>query len=97
MEVVLTVDGEEQVIVTHGAGRFLGELNLLTGMRVFVDARVAEPGEVLAIPADQLRRIIATEPHLSDVILATFMTRRNVLWKERLPRPRYRVASTHRK
>lgn len=79
VEVVLTVDGEEQVIVTHGAGRFLGELNLLTGMRVFVDARVAEPGEVLAIPADQLRRIIATEPHLSDLILATFMTRRNVL------------------
>ena len=79
VEVVLTVDGEEQIIVTHGAGRFLGELNLLTGMRVFVDARVSEPGEVLAIPADQLRRIIATEPHLSDLILATFMTRRNVL------------------
>ncbi len=79
VEVVLTVDGEEQIIVTHGAGRFLGELNLLTGMRVFVDARVAEPGEVLVIPVDQLRRIIATEPHLSDVILATFMTRRNVL------------------
>ena len=33
-------DGEEQLIVRHGPGRFLGELNLLTGMRVYVSARI---------------------------------------------------------
>src|SRR6202167_4972173 len=79
VDMVVSDGAGEQLVAQHGAGRFLGELNLLTGMRVFVDARVAEPGEVLVIPVDQLRRIIATEPHLSDVILATFMTRRNVL------------------
>ena len=78
IEIVLEVDGDEQVIVTHGPGKFLGELNLLTGLRVFVSARVAEDGEVLAIPVEELRRIIATEPQLSDKILATFMT---MLWK----------------
>jgi thioredoxin reductase (NADPH) len=76
VEILITTDGEERLIIAHGAGRFLGELNLLTGLRVFVDARVAEAGEVLAIPVDALRRIIATQPQLSDKILATFMARR---------------------
>jgi thioredoxin reductase (NADPH) len=79
VEVVLDVDGEERVIITHGPGRFLGELNLLTGLRVFVSARMAEDGEVLAVPADDLRRVLATQEHLSDKILATFMARRNEL------------------
>lgn len=76
VDIILDVDGEEQVIVTHGPGRFLGELNLLSGLRVFVSARVAAPSELLAIPVEALRRIIATEPLLSDKILATFMARR---------------------
>ena len=44
VEILLDADGEERVIATHGPGRFLGELNLLTGLRVFVSARVAESG-----------------------------------------------------
>jgi thioredoxin reductase (NADPH) len=79
IDIVLEVDGNEQVIVTHGPGRFLGELNLLTGLRVFVSARVAGDGEVLAIPVEEFRRIIATQPQLSEKILATFMARRDAL------------------
>lgn len=79
IEIVLDVDGEERVIISHGPGRFLGELNLLTGLRVFVSARVAEDAELLAVPVEEFRRIIATEPQLSDKILATFMARRNEL------------------
>ncbi len=73
---VVVDDADDQVIVTPRAGQFLGELNLLTGVRAFVSARVAEPGEVLAVPADRLRRVIATEPELGDKILAAFMARR---------------------
>ncbi len=76
VEILLDSDGESLVITTHGPGRFLGELNLLTGLRVFVSARVAESGEVLAVPVKTFRRIIATEPQLSDKILAAFMARR---------------------
>jgi len=79
VEAVLDVDGEEQVIATHGPGRFLGELNLLTGLRVFVSARVVETSELLVIPVEEFRRIIAIEPNLSDKILAAFMARRNEL------------------
>ena len=45
IEVVLRVDGEEQIIVQHGPGRFLGELNLLTGLRVFVSAGWPRPAK----------------------------------------------------
>jgi len=60
VEIVVNSEGKERVIARHGAGRFLGELNLLTGQRVFVSARVAEAGEVIAVPRDALRRLIAT-------------------------------------
>jgi thioredoxin reductase (NADPH) len=79
VEIVIRTEDEEKLLVAHGPGRFLGELNMLTGLRVFVDARVTEGGEVLAIPVETLRRIVATQPHLSDKILATFMARRTEL------------------
>ena len=77
-QVEITVEGGD-VVATHGPGRFLGELNMLTGSRVFVTARVSERGEVLAVPATSLRLVLATEPELSDKILATFMERRATL------------------
>jgi thioredoxin reductase (NADPH) len=79
VEIVVNDQGKEKVIARHDAGRFLGELNLLTGQRVFVSARVAESGEVIVVPRDALRRLIATDPSLSDKILAAFLARRAIL------------------
>src|SRR6202043_740683 len=69
-DIVVRSDGEEHTITRHGPGRFLGELNLLTGQRVFVSARIAEPGEVIVVPVAALRQVLATNPHLGDTILA---------------------------
>ena len=79
VDIVVHSDGEERVITRHGARRFLGELNMLTGLRVFVSARVVEPGEVIVVPIADLRRMLATEPGLGDTILAAFMARRDAL------------------
>jgi thioredoxin reductase (NADPH) len=79
VEIVISADGNERVIARHTPGRFLGELNLLTGQRVYVSALVAEAGEVLAIRHDAFRRVIATEASLSDKILAAFLARRAIL------------------
>src|SRR5581483_8937495 len=46
VEITGAFDGEDVVLATHGPGRFLGELNLLTGQRVYLTARVVEAGEV---------------------------------------------------
>ncbi|MEU9831935.1 FAD-dependent oxidoreductase [Streptosporangium sp. NPDC048047] len=79
---VATVEGfgvDDQVIGVHGAGRFLGELNVLTGQVGFVTGVVAEDGEVLAVPAGALRRLVAEDPALGDLILRAYLIRRTML------------------
>ena len=79
VEIVIRTDGEEQIIVHHGPGSFLGELNLLTGQRVYVSARVVESGEVIVVPRAALQQVIATNPGLGDTILVAFLARRSML------------------
>ncbi len=50
---ILGVDGE--VITRHGARRFLGEVSLVTRQRPYLTARVAEPSEIVVVPADVFR------------------------------------------
>ena len=71
--------GAERLIAAHGPGRFLGELNLLTGETVFVSAVAHEPGEILVVPAARLREIVAGDPVLGDLILRAFVVRRSIL------------------
>jgi thioredoxin reductase (NADPH) len=79
VDIVVTVDGGENVIAHHGPGRFLGELNMLTGLRVFVSARVVKSGEVVVAARDRLRQLMATNSQLGDTILAAFVARRALL------------------
>jgi thioredoxin reductase (NADPH) len=73
---------EARVIISHGPGRFLGELNLLTGQGVFLTAVVSEPGSVLILDVDELRRLLAEEPTLSELILRALLLRRSLLQGE---------------
>ncbi|GGP17998.1 FAD-dependent oxidoreductase [Nonomuraea glycinis] len=77
---VVEGDGAKQrTIAVHGPGRFLGELGLLIGQAGFVTAVVREPGEVLAVPADEVRTLVAGDPALGDLILRSYLTRRTLL------------------
>src|ERR1700722_9849187 len=69
VDIVVAVDGGESVIVHHGPGRFLGELNMLSGLHVFVSAKVVTAGEVVVVSRGQLRQLMATKPRLGDTIL----------------------------
>jgi thioredoxin reductase (NADPH) len=79
VEVAVHSDGEERIINRQGPGRFLGELNLLTGERVYLSAHIVEPGEVLVVPRAALQHVIATNPGLGDTILTAFLARRRGL------------------
>ena len=92
VEIVARIDLEEHLIAHHGAGHFLGELNLLTGQRVFLSARVVEPAELLVLSTESLRTVIATRPALSDTILAAF--RPVARFSETTPQARFRVVGT---
>ncbi len=72
------VDGDV-VLVVQGAGRFLGELNLLTGQRPYFTARVREAGRVLVIPPQEFHRLMSSKPDLADVIFTALTARREQL------------------
>jgi thioredoxin reductase (NADPH) len=67
------------VVISHGPRRFIGEFNMITEQRVFLTARVREAGRILEVPRPELRRVLATEGDLADVIVATFIARRRSL------------------
>jgi thioredoxin reductase (NADPH) len=71
--------GDERLVSVHGPGRFLGELNLLSGQPAFVTAVVREPGEVLAVPVERLRELAARDTTLADLILRALLVRRSIL------------------
>ena len=74
-----TGDEPEAVVARYGPGGFLGELNFLTGQTVYLMARVTEAGRIHRITRAQFRRLMATEPDLSDILLRTFLARRDLL------------------
>lgn len=79
VEIIENFGEESRTIARHGAGRFLGEMNMFTGQAVYLTARVREAGETIVIPAARLREIVAGEPDLSEVILRAFLVRRSIL------------------
>ena len=79
IDVFVRIDGHEEILRRHEPGGFLGELSLLTGQRTYVEARMAEAGELIVVPQEAFRRMIATEPELSDTLLRAFVGRRTAM------------------
>ncbi|MFF7966547.1 FAD-dependent oxidoreductase [Streptomyces sp. NPDC007903] len=70
---------EERTMAVHGPGRFLGELGLLEGQAAFETAVVREAGEILAVPVERQRALVARDPVLGDLILRAYLGRRYLL------------------
>src|SRR5215213_6334705 len=81
VEMVDDFAGEARTIAVFLAGRFLGELNMLTGQGLYLSAVVREGGEVLAISRERLKEVVTEEPNLSDIILKAFLARRSYLMR----------------
>lgn len=69
----------ERTVGVHGAGRFLGELSLVTGEAAFLSAVVRVPGEVLRVPVEQVRELVTQDVAIGDLILRAFLLRRSLL------------------
>src|SRR4029453_7824825 len=83
---IAIVEGEAAIrdtagaeIVRHGASGFLGEMNLLTGQTVFLTAVVTQPMRYIAVDRDIFRRLLFEDSSLADLLLSTFVRRREVL------------------
>ena len=76
VEVIDDFAGEARTMGVMRPGRFLGDLNMLTGQPIYLSAVVRVGGEVLAISRERLKEVVTEEANLSDVILKAFLARR---------------------
>ena len=76
---VAILDAADNEIVRHGESKFLGEMNLLTGQTVFLTAVATQPLRYIAVERDALRPLLFDDGPLSDLLLSTFMARREAL------------------
>jgi thioredoxin reductase (NADPH) len=74
---VLDAAGNE--VVRHGSSGFLGEMNLISGQTVYLTAIVTEPMRYIAVERDALRPLLFDDGPLSDLLLGTFVSRREAL------------------
>ena len=76
---VAIVEAAGNELVRQGPSGFLGELNLLSGQTVFVNALVVVPVRYIAVERSALRSLLNEDGQLSDLILSTFISRRESL------------------
>ncbi|HEU4559652.1 MAG TPA: FAD-dependent oxidoreductase [Longimicrobium sp.] len=77
---ILDPTGEvPQHVTIHVAGEFTGDVDVLTGRASLVDGLVIEPGEVLELHPEQIRKVVGEMPEISETLLRAFLMRRTLL------------------
>ena len=76
---VAVLDASGREIVRHGPSGFLGETNLLSGQTVFLTAVVTQRMRYIAVEREAVRALVFEDSGLSDVLLTTFIARRERL------------------
>ena len=86
---IAIIEGEAAVqdaagheIVRHGPSGFLGEINLLSGQTVFLTAVATQPMRYIAVDRDALRPLLFEDALLGDLLLSSFMSRREALQRQ---------------
>jgi hypothetical protein len=79
VEIVDASRGALRTVAVHEPGEFTGDVDMVSGRAALITARVSRPGEVLALDAAALRRVVTELPELAELILTAFLTRRTLL------------------
>src|ERR1700680_240909 len=76
LDIIQPTDQGELTIVQHEPGQFTGELNMLTGRRSLVCARMGEAGEVIELSPEEMQALVQTDVGISQVLMTAFIFRR---------------------
>jgi thioredoxin reductase (NADPH) len=76
VEIMGRYGASETIITVHGPGEFTGDVNMLSGRRMVVQARVAKAGKVIELNHEQMLNLIQTDTELSDILMRAFILRR---------------------
>ena len=70
---------EERLVRMHLPGEFTGDVDMLTGRRALVTARVEKDGQVIEMSTGELRRTVDEIPELGETFVKAFLMRRSLL------------------
>src|SRR5919206_1569286 len=76
VEIVRPFGAHETLVTIHSSGEFTGEVNMLSGRRSLVRARVTKPSEVIELDHQQMLGLVQTDAELSDILMRAFILRR---------------------
>jgi thioredoxin reductase (NADPH) len=76
IEIVRPFGTQETLITIHSDGQFTGEVNMLSGRRSLVRARVTKPGKVIELDHPQMLSLVQTDAELSGIFMRAFILRR---------------------
>jgi thioredoxin reductase (NADPH) len=76
LDVVRPTATGEEMVATHRAGQFSGELTMLSGRRGFIRMRAVESSEVIELERENLLALVQTDSELGEILLRAFILRR---------------------
>ena len=76
LQALRPAEGGDTLIVSHQAGQFSGEANMISGRRALGRLRVSEAGEVIQLDREPLLALIQTDAELSEILMRAFILRR---------------------
>jgi thioredoxin reductase (NADPH) len=76
MEILRPLGARETLVTVHGPSEFTGEVNMLSGRRSLVRARVTKPGKVIELNRQQMLGLIQTDAELGEILMRAFILRR---------------------
>jgi thioredoxin reductase (NADPH) len=76
VEIVQRSSRGETLVVALGPRQFTGEVNMLSGRRALVQARVSEAGELIELDHERLLTLVQRDAEISEMLMRAFILRR---------------------
>ncbi|MGN6631608.1 MAG: FAD-dependent oxidoreductase, partial [Nitrososphaeraceae archaeon] len=76
IEIVRPFGTHETLVTIHSSGEFTGEVNMLSGRRSLVRARVTKPTEIIKLDNQQMLTLVQTDAELGEILMRAFILRR---------------------
>ena len=76
IEIVRPSGRVETLIIVHGPGQFIGEVNMISGRRAMYRARVIKSGKVIQLNRQNMMALIQSDAEIGEILIRAFILRR---------------------
>ena len=76
VEIIQQGPSGETLVVAYGPGQFTGEVNMLSGRRSLMQARVSQAGEVIELDRARMIELVQRDAEISEILMRAFILRR---------------------